>query len=163
MSVYNLTQWGGRNIILTEDGRIKREERGRTRVVSIQSGRDKRVQKEDGLWGMSKPVGAEEASKKDARPWTRKRWSRELQGQCWPWHNSVDKRPMTHPIACIPSTLSQWKSNPLATWCKELTHWKRPWCWERFKVGGEGDDRGWDGWMALPTQWAWVWASSRSW
>ena len=33
-------------------------------------------------------------------------------------------------------------------WCKELTHWKRPWCWERLKSGGEEDDRGWDGWMA---------------
>ena len=51
----------------------------------------------------------------------------------------------------------------LATWCKELTHWKRPWCWERLKAGGEGDDRGWDGWMTSPTQWTWVWASSRSW
>ena len=51
----------------------------------------------------------------------------------------------------------------LATWCKELTHWKRPWCWERLKVRGEGDDRGWDGWMASPTQWTWVWVSSRSW
>ena len=53
--------------------------------------------------------------------------------------------------------------NTLATWCKELTHWKRPWCWERLKAGGEGDDRGWDGWMASPTQWTWVWASCRSW
>ena len=51
----------------------------------------------------------------------------------------------------------------LATWCEELTHWKRPWCWERLKVGGEGDDRGWDGWMASPTQRTWVWASSGSW
>ena len=41
-----------------------------------------------------------------------------------------------------------WSSSTLATWCKEPTHWKRPWCWERLKVGGEGDDRGWDGWMA---------------
>ena len=40
---------------------------------------------------------------------------------------------------------------------------KRPCCWERLKVGGEGDDRGWDGWMASPTEWTWVWASSRSW
>ena len=40
---------------------------------------------------------------------------------------------------------------------------KRPWCWERLKAGGEGDDRGWDGWMASPTQWAWVWIGSRSW
>ena len=38
-------------------------------------------------------------------------------------------------------------SNTLATWCEELTHWKGPWCWERLKAG-EGDDRGWDGWMA---------------
>ena len=45
----------------------------------------------------------------------------------------------------------------LATWCEELTHWKRPWCWERLKVGGEGDDRGWDGWMASLTWWTWVW------
>ena len=42
----------------------------------------------------------------------------------------------------------------------QRTNWKRPWCRERLKVGGEGDDRGWDGWMASPTQWTWVWASS---
>ena len=40
--------------------------------------------------------------------------------------------------------------NTLATWCEEPTHWERPWCWERLKAGGEGDDRGWDGWMASP-------------
>ena len=51
-----------------------------------------------------------------------------------------------------------WNSNTLATWCKELTNLKRPWCWERLRTGGEGDDRGWDGWMASPTQWTWVWA-----
>ena len=51
----------------------------------------------------------------------------------------------------------------LASWCKELTHWKRPWCWERLKAGGEGDDRGWDGWMASLLRWTWVWVSSRSW
>ena len=55
-----------------------------------------------------------------------------------------------------------WSSNTLATWCQELTHWRRPWCWERFKAG-EGDDRGWDGWMASPTQWTWVWVNSGSW
>ena len=43
------------------------------------------------------------------------------------------------------------------------THWKRPWCWERLKAGGEGDDRGWNGWMASLTQWIWVWVDSRSW
>ena len=40
---------------------------------------------------------------------------------------------------------------------------ERPWCWERLKVRGEGDDRGWDGWMASPTQWTWVWVNSGSW
>ena len=62
------------------------------------------------------------------------------------------------------------RRSPLATWCEELTHWKRPWCWERLRAGGEGNDRGWDsydrgwdGWMASPTQWTWVWVDSSSW
>ena len=55
-----------------------------------------------------------------------------------------------------------WNSNTLATWCEELTHWKRPWCWERLKEG-QGDGRGRDGWMASPTQWTWVWINSESW
>ena len=41
-----------------------------------------------------------------------------------------------------------WHSSTLATWCEELTHLKRPWCWERLRARGEGDDGGWDGWMA---------------
>ena len=56
-----------------------------------------------------------------------------------------------------------WSSNTLTTWWEELTHWKRPWCWETLKVGREGDNRGWDGCMALPSQWTWVCASSRRW
>ena len=55
-----------------------------------------------------------------------------------------------------------WNSNALATWCEELTHLRRPWCWERLRAGGEGDDRGWDGWMASRTQWTWVWVNSGS-
>ena len=51
----------------------------------------------------------------------------------------------------------------LVTWCEELTHLKRPWCWETLKAGGEGDNRGWDGQMASPTQWTWVWVNSGSW
>ena len=46
-----------------------------------------------------------------------------------------------------------WNSNTLATSCEEQTHLKRPWCWERLKAGGEGDDGGWDGWMPSPTRW----------
>ena len=56
-----------------------------------------------------------------------------------------------------------WNSNTLTTWCEELTHQNRPWWWERLKAEGEGDNRGWDGWMASLTQWTWVWASSGSW
>ena len=56
-----------------------------------------------------------------------------------------------------------WSSTTLATWWEELSHWKRPWCWERLKAGGEGDDREWDGWMASPSKWTRLWASSRSW
>ena len=56
-----------------------------------------------------------------------------------------------------------WNSNTLITWCKELTHLRRPWCWERLRAGGEGDDRGWDCWIASLTQWTWVWINSGSW
>ena len=54
-------------------------------------------------------------------------------------------------------------SNTLATSCEELTHWKRPWCWEGLGAGREGHDREWDGWMASPTRCTWVWVNSRSW
>ena len=56
-----------------------------------------------------------------------------------------------------------WNSNTLATSWEELTHLKRAWCWEELRPGGEGDDRGWDGWMASPTRWTWVWVNSGSW
>ena len=56
-----------------------------------------------------------------------------------------------------------WNSNTLATWYEELTHLKRPWCWKRLRAGGEGHDREWDGWMASPTRWTWVWVDSGSW
>ena len=56
-----------------------------------------------------------------------------------------------------------WNSNPLAAWWEEVSHWQRPWCWEILRARGEGDERGWDGWMASPAQWTWVWASSGSW
>ena len=52
------------------------------------------------------------------------------------------------------------KLNTLATWCEELTHLKRPWCWERLRARGEGGDRGRDDWIISPTQWTWIWANS---
>ena len=57
-----------------------------------------------------------------------------------------------------------WNSSTLATSCEELTHWKRLWCWEGLGAGGEGDDRGWDGWISSQTRrWTWVWVNSGSW
>ena len=57
----------------------------------------------------------------------------------------------------------RWNSSTLATWCKALTHWKRPWCCERWKAEEKVDDRGWDCQIASPTQWRWVWVGFRSW
>ena len=54
----------------------------------------------------------------------------------------------------------RWSSNTFTIWGKELTHWKRPWFWERLRAGREGVSRGWDGWMASSTWWTWVWANS---
>ena len=94
--------------------------------------------------------------------------------ELWYWENSWESLgPQRDPISASsrkPVLNVHWKdwcwslnSNALATWCEELTHWKIPWCWERLKAGGEGDDRGWDGWMASPAWLTWVWANSRSW
>ena len=56
-----------------------------------------------------------------------------------------------------------WNFNTLATCYEEPTHWKSLWCWERLKAGGEGDDRGWDGWIAPLTHWTWIWVNSGRW
>ena len=55
-----------------------------------------------------------------------------------------------------------WNSDTSATWW-EMTHWKRPWCWEKVKAEGVGEKRGWNGWMTSHTRWTWVWASSWGW
>ena len=71
---------------------------------------------------------------------------------------------MIHKAIHVPRDMAiKGNSNTLATSCEELTHWKRPWCWEGGGARGEGDDRGWDGWMASPTRWTWVWVISGSW
>ena len=67
------------------------------------------------------------------------------------------------PGCALEGMMLKLKLQTLATSCKELTHWKKLWCWEGLGAEGEGDDRGWDGWMASPTQWTWVWVNSGSW
>ena len=66
------------------------------------------------------------------------------------------------PGCSLEGLMLKLKLHTLATWCEELTHWKRPWSWERLRAG-EGDNRGWDGWMASLTQWTRVWVESGSW
>ena len=80
-------------------------------------------------------------------PWTARRSNQSIIKEISPWKDWS----------------WSWNSDTLDTSCEELTHWKRPWCWERLKAGGEGDDRGWDGWMPSLTQWTRLWASSESW
>ena len=67
------------------------------------------------------------------------------------------------PGCSLEGLMLKLKLQHLATSCEELTHSKRPWCWERLRAEGEGDNRGWDGWMTSPTQWTWVWVDSGSW
>ena len=67
------------------------------------------------------------------------------------------------PECSLEGLMLKLKLQYLVTWYEELTHSKRPWCWERLKAEGEGDDRWWDGWMASLTQWTWVWISSGCW
>jgi len=112
--------------------------------------------------------GCESWTKKKAEP--RRIGAFEL--WCWrrllrvPWtarrsNQSISKE--INPEYSLEGLMLKLKLQYLATWCEELTHLKRLWCWERLKVGGEGEDRGWDSWMPLPTQWTWVWVSSGSW
>jgi len=63
----------------------------------------------------------------------------------------------------IGRTDAEAKSQYFGLLMRRMTYWKRPWCWERLKAGGEGDDRGWDGWIASLTWCPWVWVSSGSW
>ena len=83
-------------------------------------------------------------------PWTARRYSQSILKEI-------------SPGCSLEGLMLKWYSNTLATWCEELTYWKRPWCWERLRAGGEGDNRGWDGWMASLARWTWVWVDSGGW
>ena len=80
-------------------------------------------------------------------PWTARRSSSSILAEINPEYS-------------LEALVWSWGSSTLATWCKKLTHWKRPWCQERLKVGRKSGGREWDGWMASPTQWTRVWANS---
>ena len=91
---------------------------------------------------------------------------------CWkrllrvPWTTRRSNQSILKEISSgcsLEGLMLKLRLNTLATSCEELIHLKRPWCWERLKAEEEGDDRGWDGWMASPTRWTWVWVDSGSW
>ena len=90
---------------------------------------------------------------------------------CWrrplrvPWTASRSNQSILKisPECSLEGLMLKLKLQYFGHWCEELTYLKRSWCWERLKVRGQGDNRGWDGWMASPTQWTWVWVNSGSW
>ena len=91
-------------------------------------------------------------------------WRRLLRVPCTAWRSNQSILKEINPEYFWEDWCWSWTSNTLATWCEELTYLKRPWCWGRLLANGERGDRGWDGWMASLTRWAWVWASSgRQW
>ena len=83
-------------------------------------------------------------------PWTARRSNQSILKEISPGYS-------------LEGLMLRLKLQYFGTWWEELTHRKRPWCWERLKAGGEGDDREWDVWMASLMQWTWVWVGSRSW
>ena len=87
-------------------------------------------------------------------------WSGNRLGLPWYWMVCLgnEQRSFCHFWDCI-----QLNSNTLVTSCEESTHWKRPWCWDWLGAWGEGDDRGWDGWMVSLIRWTWVWVNSGNW
>ena len=90
-------------------------------------------------------------------------WRRLLRVPWTPVRSNQSILKEISPGCSLEGLILKRNSNNLATWWEKLTLLKKPLCWERLRAGGEGDDRRWDGWMASPTQWTWVWVNSRSW
>ena len=80
-----------------------------------------------------------------------------------PWTVRRSNQSILKEISLEYSLKEYWNTNTLVNWCEELTLWKRSWCWEKLKAGGEWENRQWDGWMAAPLKWTWVWLGSGSW
>ena len=100
--------------------------------------------------------------------WALKNWCFQIEVLEKTLENPLDNREIK-PLSSkgnqysLEGLMLKLKLQSLATWCKELTHWKRPWCWKRLRAGGKGDDRGWDCWIASLIQWTLVWANSGRW
>ena len=83
--------------------------------------------------------------------------------KCFSWRSNQSILKEISPGISSEGMMLKLKLQSLATSCEELTHWKRLWCWEGLGAGGEGDDRGWDGWVVSLTRWMWVSVNSGSW
>ena len=103
--------------------------------------------------------------------WVPKNWYSWIEGY-WrrlsrvPWTARTSNQSILkeiNPEYSLEGLMLKLKLQYFGPWCEELTDWKRPWCWERLKAGGEEFDRGLDGWMASSTRWTWFWARSWSW
>ena len=90
-------------------------------------------------------------------------WRRLLRVPWTAWRSNQSILKKINPEYSLEGLMLKLKLQYFGYLWEELTHLKRPWCWERLKVGGEGEDRGWDGWMASLARWTWVWVSSWSW
>ena len=90
-------------------------------------------------------------------------WRRLLRVPCTARRSNQSILKEISPEYSLDGLMLKLKLQYFGPWCEELTHFKRPRCWEILKTGGKGDNRGWDDWMASLTQWTWVWASSRNW
>ena len=101
------------------------------------------------------------------KSWTRlSDWTEHSTLRKGSFNNYIDNQSVLKEISpgcSLEGMMLSWNSSSLATSCEELIHWKRLWCWEGLGAGGEGDDRRWDGWIASPTQWTWVWVNSGRW
>ena len=102
--------------------------------------------------------------------WAPKNWAFEL--WCWrrlwriPWAGRRSNQSILKEISpgnSLEGMMLRLKLQYVSHLMEELTHWKRLWCWKGLGAEGEGDDRGWDGWMASQTPWTWVWVNSGSW
>ena len=91
-------------------------------------------------------------------------WTRSLRVTCTAMRSNQSILKEINPEYPLEGLMFKLKLQYFGHLCKELTHWKTPWCWERLRTRGEGGNRRWDGWMASPIQWTWVWANSgRQW
>ena len=94
-------------------------------------------------------------------------WLLKSCGLCFHLISKSNLATTIFPISTLPLSFGDLNYMYIRSfWPPDVKNWfigKRPWCWERLKMGGKGDDRGWDCWMASLTQWTWVWASPRSW